>query len=72
MSNEKQNGTVKWFDEKKGYGFICPDSGDKDIFVHITAVHSSGLDGLRDGLQLSFSLSSERGRTSATELEIKS
>ena len=72
MSNEKQNGTVKWFDEKKGYGFICPHSGDKDIFVHITAVHSSGLDGLKDGQQLSFSLSSERGRTSATELEIRS
>ena len=71
MSDDKQNGTVKWFDEKKGYGFICPESGDKDIFVHITAVHSSGLDGLKDGQQLSFGLSTERGHTSATNLEIR-
>ena len=70
MSDAKQKGTVKWFDAKKGYGFICPDSGDKDVFVHISAVERSGLAGLRDGQQLSFGLSNERGRTSATDLEI--
>jgi len=70
MSDAKQKGTVKWFDVKKGYGFICPDSGDKDVFVHISAVERSGLAGLRDGQQLNFGLSNERGRTSATDLEI--
>ena len=49
-------GTVKWFDPVKGYGFIRPDDGSKDAFVHISAVERSGLDSLREGQKVSFDL----------------
>ena len=48
------NGTVKWFNTNKGYGFICPDDGDKDVFVHITALEQAGLHQLNDGWQENF------------------
>ena len=47
-------GTVKWFNSTKGYGFIAPDDGGKDVFVHISAVQASGLQGLEDGQKVSF------------------
>ncbi|MBM3488160.1 MAG: cold-shock protein [Alphaproteobacteria bacterium] len=47
-------GTVKWFDAKKGYGFIAPDDGGKDVFVHITAVTRAGMDTLQQGQRLKF------------------
>ena len=47
-------GTVKWFNEQKGYGFIQPDDGGKDVFVHISAVQRSGLQGLRDGQKVTY------------------
>ena len=47
-------GTVKWFDGKKGYGFIQPDDGSKDVFVHISAVENAGLDTLREGQKISY------------------
>jgi CspA family cold shock protein len=50
----RQNGTVKFFNASKGYGFITPDDGGKDIFVHVTAVESSGMGGLTDGMRISF------------------
>jgi CspA family cold shock protein len=50
----RTTGTVKFFNEGKGFGFITPDDGGKDIFVHISAVQSSGLDGLADGQKVSF------------------
>lgn len=50
----RQNGTVKFFNAAKGYGFITPDDGDKDVFVHVTAVEESGLATLTDGMRLSF------------------
>lgn len=65
------SGTVKWFNATKGYGFITPDEGGKDVFVHITAVKAAGLQGLDDGQRVSFDLSNERGKTSATNLKTK-
>ncbi|NMG40204.1 cold shock domain-containing protein [Chelativorans sp. ZYF759] len=49
-----QNGTVKFFNQDKGYGFITPDDGQRDVFVHISAVQASGLTGLQDGQKVSF------------------
>src|SRR4051812_30948767 len=61
-------GTVKWFNAQKGYGFIQPDDGSKDVFVHISAVESAGMRSLTEGQKLSFELTNERGKTSATQL----
>ena len=64
-------GTVKWFNEQKGYGFIQPDDGGKDIFVHISAVQRSGLQGLRDGQKVSYELQADRrtGKMAAVNLQ---
>lgn len=63
-------GTVKWFNATKGYGFIMPQDGGKDVFVHITAVHEAGLQGLNDGQKLSFEVTMERGKSAATQLKL--
>jgi CspA family cold shock protein len=64
-------GTVKWFNETKGYGFIQPDAGGKDVFVHISAVERSGMRGLRDGQKINYELETDRrtGRQSAVNLQ---
>ena len=62
-------GTVKWFNAQKGYGFIQPDDGSKDVFVHISAVEAAGMGNLREGQKLSFDLVSDRGKTSAGNLK---
>ena len=65
------NGTVKWFNTTKGYGFIAPDDGGKDVFVHISAVERSGLTGLADNQKLSYELQEGRdGRQMAAELRL--
>jgi CspA family cold shock protein len=62
-------GTVKWFNATKGYGFIQPESGDKDVFVHISAVEQSGMTTLNEGQRVSYELITEKGRTSAGNLK---
>jgi CspA family cold shock protein len=63
---------VKWFNEQKGYGFIQPDQGGKDVFVHISAVERSGLSGLAEGMKVSYEVQADRrtGKESATNLKI--
>lgn len=64
-------GKVKWFNATKGFGFIQPDSGGNDVFVHISAVEGAGLRGLNEGQAVSFDLEEDRrGRSSATNLKI--
>ncbi len=64
-------GAVKWFDRTKGYGFIQPEDGGKDVFVHISAVERAGLDDLRDGQRVEFEIVTGRnGKSSAEELKL--
>ncbi len=61
-------GTIKWFNMQKGFGFIQPDDGGKDVFVHITAVQAAGLNGLNDGQKVSYEVVTERGKQAAANL----
>ena len=64
-------GTVKWFNETKGFGFIAPDGGSKDVFVHITALERAGLRTLADNQKVSFEIEAGRdGRESASNIEL--
>lgn len=67
-----ESGTVKWFNSQKGYGFIQPDSGGPDVFVHISAVERSGLNGLNDGQKISYELVADRRSGKSTAENIKS
>jgi len=65
-------GTVKWFNPDKGYGFIQPDTGGDDVFVHISAVEAAGLKTLNDNVKISYELVEDRrGRSSAGELQVQ-
>ena len=61
-------GTVKWFNPAKGFGFIQPEDGSKDVFVHISAVERAGLDSLAEGQRVSFEVTTDRGKAAATNL----
>jgi CspA family cold shock protein len=63
-------GTVKWFNASKGFGFIQPDSGGKDVFVHISAVEKAGLSSLNEGAKVSYDIVSDRGKESAGSLKV--
>jgi cold shock protein len=65
-------GTVKWFNNQKGFGFIQPDDGDKDVFVHISAVERAGLSPLNEGQKVSFDIVADRrsGKSSADNLRV--
>jgi CspA family cold shock protein len=64
-------GTVKWFNSTKGFGFIAPDDGGKDVFVHISAVERAGFKGLNDNQKIAYELQSGRdGRASASDLRL--
>ena len=64
------SGKVKWFNSQKGFGFIQPDDGSKDVFVHISALERAGIPALNDGQKVSYELQQERGKTSAGNLKL--
>ena len=66
------NGTVKWFNTNKGYGFIEPDDGGKDVFIHISAVEKSGLKTLLENQKITFEINQVKGRSSAANIKIVS
>ena len=63
-------GTVKWFNTKKGYGFIAPEGGDKDVFVHISAIEKAGLNSLDEGQKVEYELAENKGKESAVNLSV--
>lgn len=63
-------GIVKWFNPTKGFGFIQPEQGGSDVFVHISAVQRAGLDTLNEGQRVSYELATERGKTAAANLKL--
>ncbi len=65
------NGTVKFFNTNKGYGFIAPEDGTKDVFVHISALERAGLQQLNDGQKVSYEIATEKGKTSAVEIQLQ-
>jgi cold shock protein len=64
------NGTVKWFNPTKGFGFIEPEQGGGDVFVHVSAVERAGLNGLNEGQRVSYELETSKGKTSAVNLKV--
>lgn len=64
------NGTVKWFNGKKGYGFIQPESGGPDVFIHISALERAGLTDLRDGQRISYEVAMNKGKESAVNIQL--
>jgi CspA family cold shock protein len=64
------NGTVKWFNPAKGFGFIQPDQGNSDVFVHISALERAGLHSLNEGQKVTYDLATDKGKTSAANLKL--
>lgn len=64
------NGTVKWYNSQKGFGFIEPEDGGKDVFLHVTALEAAGIRSVDEGQKISFELQEDRGKTSATDVKI--
>ena len=64
------NGKVKWFNATKGFGFIAPEEGGSDVFVHISALERAGLADLKEGQRVSYELASNKGKTSAANLKL--
>ena len=70
METTMANGTVKWFNPTKGFGFIEPENGGTDVFVHISAVERAGLNSLNEGQKVSYELVTDKGKTSAGNLKV--
>ena len=70
MEAKMATGTVKWFNHAKGFGFIAPEQGDKDVFVHISAVQAARMETLTEGQRLSFEVVTERGKSAAANLSV--
>jgi CspA family cold shock protein len=68
--NDVATGTVKWFNATKGFGFIQPDTGGKDVFVHVSAVERAGLGNLNEGAKVSYEVVANRGKESAENLRV--
>ena len=66
----KQIGTVKWFNSTKGYGFIAPDNGSKDVFIHISALNAAGLDNLDENQKIKYEVTSSQGKESTANIEL--
>ena len=64
------NGTVKWFNADKGFSFIQPQDGSKDVFVHITALQAAGINSLNDGQKVTYDVVAERGKQAAANLKL--
>lgn len=64
------NGTVKWFNAQKGFGFIQPDDGSKDVFLHISAIERAGIARINEGQKVSYDIQTERGKTAAGNLKL--
>ena len=62
-------GKLKWFDPKKGYGFITPDDGGKDAFLHVSALQAAGIDSIDEGQAVSYELAEQKGKESATNIQ---
>jgi len=69
MAN-REKGTVKWFNTQKGYGFIQPEDGGGDVFVHISAVEKAGLRSLQDGQRIEYEIVKDKGKEAATSLQV--
>ena len=63
-------GTVKWFNDQKGFGFIQPDQGGNDVFVHISALEGLGINTLNEGQKVSYDLATQRGKTAASNIKL--
>ena len=63
-------GTVKWFNQEKGYGFIKPDDGGKDVFVHTSALQEANINNLSDGQKVSYEITEDRGKEAASNLQL--
>ena len=66
----KQIGTVKWFNSTKGYGFVSPDNGEKDVFIHKSAVEAAGLSNLDENQKMEFEIEENQGKTSAINIKL--